>query len=294
MQKAMEAHPEELSDDEQEEEDEEDEEDEKAKKMRQALRAQKLRCRNEAVCARVDFLCLSVPREEMPAAFAALLDAKSERQHSKIIPTPLHVNARNLNNVVDRSNEYNGEVMVDDPTVKLFQRAMAKRCENSGFGTAESMLALEKSGWIEEDAFLDLLRSLQPPHESTAVIKEELESVQDLRREEKAALESIEGEENFKISNDRLHDVHVQTWTIAIVIENDDEKNSEELVEESERIKIPNAELDVYFRRTVDTRSNRLFASVAIHIYRTRPRERSILLSRRLRRQKLSKTEVNR
>ena len=87
------------------------------------------------------------------------------------------------------------------------------------------------------------MRSLQPPHESTAVIKEELESVQDLRREEKAALESIEGEENFKISNDRPHDVHVQTWTIAIAIENDDEKNSEELVEESERIKIPNAEL---------------------------------------------------
>ena len=157
------------------------------------------------------------------------------------------MNARNLNNVVDRSNEYNGEVMVDDPTVKLFQRAMAKRCENSGFGTAESMLALEKSGWIEEDAFLDLLRSLQPPHESTAVIKEELESVQDLRSEEKAALESIEGEENFKISNDRPHDVHVETWTIAIAIENEDEKNSEELVEESERIKIPNAELDVYF-----------------------------------------------
>ena len=192
VQKAMEAHPEELSDDEQEEEDEEDEEDEKAKKMRQALRAQKIKVSQTKRFAHVlDFLCLSVPREEMPAAFAALLDAKSERQHSKIIPTPLHVNARNLNNVVDRSNEYNGEVMVDDPTVKLFQRAMAKRCENSGFGTAESMLALEKSGWIEEDAFLDLLRSLQPPHESTAVIKEELESVQDLRREEKAALESI-------------------------------------------------------------------------------------------------------
>ena len=248
VQKAMEAHPEELSDDEQEEEDEEDEEDEKAKKMRQALRAQKIKVSQTKRFAHVlDFLCLSVPREEMPAAFAALLDAKSERQHSKIIPTPLHVNARNLNNVVDRSNEYNGEVMVDDPTVKLFQRAMAKRCENSGFGTAESMLALEKSGWIEEDAFLDLLRSLQPPHESTAVIKEELESVQDLRSEEKAALESIEGEENFKISNDRPHDVHVETWTIAIAIENDDEKNSEELVEESERIKIPNAELDVYF-----------------------------------------------
>ena len=145
VQKAMEAHPEELSDDEQEEEDEEDEEDEKAKKMRQALRAQKIKVSQTKRFAHVlDFLCLSVPREEMPAAFAALLDAKSERQHSKIIPTPLHVNARNLNNVVDRSNEYNGEVMVDDPTVKLFQRAMAKRCENSGFGTAESMLALEK------------------------------------------------------------------------------------------------------------------------------------------------------
>ena len=60
-------------------------------------------------------------------------------------------------------------------------------------------------------------------------------------------MESIEGEENFKISNDRPHDVHVETWTIAIAIENEDEKNSEELVEESERIKIPNAELDVYF-----------------------------------------------
>ena len=62
----------------------------------------------------------------MPAAFAALLDAKSEQQHSKIIPTPLHVNARNINNVVDRSNEYNGEVIVDDPTVKLFNERWQK------------------------------------------------------------------------------------------------------------------------------------------------------------------------
>ena len=247
VQKALEAHPEELSEEEDEEEGE-DEEDEKAMKMRQALRAQKIKAAQSKRFAHVlDFLCLSVPREEMPAAFAALLDAKSERQYSKIIPTPLHVNARNMNNVVDRSNEYNGEVIVDDPTVKLFQRAMAKRCENSGFGTAESMLALEKSGWIEEDAFLDLLRSLQPPYESTTLTKEELERVQDLRSEEKAALESIEGEENFKISNDRPHDVHVQTWTIAIAIENEDEKNSATPIEESERIKIPNAELDVYF-----------------------------------------------
>jgi hypothetical protein len=70
--------------------------------MRQALRAQKIKVSQTKRFAHVlDFLCLSVPREEMPAAFAALLDAKSERQHSKIIPTPLHVNARNLNNVVD-------------------------------------------------------------------------------------------------------------------------------------------------------------------------------------------------
>ena len=38
------------------------------------------------------------------------------------------------------------------------------------------MIALEKSGWIEEDAFLDLLRSLQPPHESACVTKEELKA----------------------------------------------------------------------------------------------------------------------
>ena len=248
VKKALETHPEELSEEDEEEQEEEDEGNEKAKKMRQVLRAQKIKASQTKRFAHVlDFLCLSVPRDEMPAAFAALLDAKSEQQHSKIIPTPLHVNARNINNVVDRSNEYNGEVIVDDPTVKLFQRAMAKRCENSGFNTAESMIALEKSGWIEEDAFLDLLRSLQPPHESACVTKEELESVQHLRSEEKAALESIEGEENFKISNDRPHDVHVQTWTIGIAIENEDEKNSEEPIEESARIKIPDAKLDVYF-----------------------------------------------
>ena len=62
--------------------------------------------------------------------------------------------------------------------------------------------------------------------------------MQHLRNEEKAALESIEGE-NFKISNDRPHDVHVQTWTIGIAIENKDEKNSEEPIEESARNKIP-------------------------------------------------------
>ena len=147
VKKALETHPEELSEEDEEEQEEEDEGNEKAKKMRQVLRAQKIKASQTKRFAHVlDFLCLSVPRDEMPAAFAALLDAKSEQQHSKIIPTPLHVNARNINNVVDRSNEYNGEVMVDDPTVKLFQRAMAKRCENSGFNTAESMIALEKVG----------------------------------------------------------------------------------------------------------------------------------------------------
>ena len=246
VRKALEANPEELSAEEEDDDDDDDvnnDEEKKKKKEQRQTYAMKIKASQAKRFANVlDFLCLGVPRDDMPAAFAALLDAKSELRHSKIIPTPLHVNARNLSNVIDRSNDYSGETIIEDPAVRLLQRAMAKRCENAGFGTAESLLALEKSGWIEEDAFLDLLRSLRPPFTVSDVTNEERESIESLRSEEKSVLESIEGGQ--KIQNERPHDVHVQTWTIAIQIENEDDRD---VTEESEKKKIPDAELDVYF-----------------------------------------------
>ncbi|WP_240446298.1 hypothetical protein, partial [Pseudomonas aeruginosa] len=123
VRKALEANPEELSAEEEDDDDDDDvnnDEEKKKKKEQRQTYAMKIKASQAKRFANVlDFLCLGVPRDDMPAAFAALLDAKSELRHSKIIPTPLHVNARNLSNVIDRSNDYSGETIIEDPAVRL-------------------------------------------------------------------------------------------------------------------------------------------------------------------------------
>jgi hypothetical protein len=110
----------------------------------------------------MDWLCLRVPREEMPESFLKL-------QGGDLAPDPRELALRARAEAVAEAaragddDDGVGLVRADDPYVALLQRAMLGRLAAMGFSRAEARESLETCGWIEEDATYALLRSLQPP-----------------------------------------------------------------------------------------------------------------------------------
>ena len=110
----------------------------------------------------MDWLCLRVPREEMPESFLKL-------QGGDLAPDPrelaLRARAEAAAEAARAGDDDDGVGLVraDDPYVALLQRAMLGRLAAMGFSRAEARESLETCGWIEEDATYALLRSLQPP-----------------------------------------------------------------------------------------------------------------------------------
>ena len=110
----------------------------------------------------MDWLCLRVPREEMPESFLKL-------SGGDLAPDPrelaLRARAEAAAEAARAGDDDDGVGLVraDDPYVALLQRAMLGRLAAMGFSRAEARESLETCGWIEEDATYALLRSLQPP-----------------------------------------------------------------------------------------------------------------------------------
>lgn len=159
----------------------------------------------ERLGAVLDWLCIRVPRDEMPEAFARLNEASKDQEGSK---TSLDVGATTVINSASVSDN-----QVDDPYVVLLQRAMLGRIMSMGLSKAEAREALESSGWVEEDATFALLKSLQPVGASTPNNTNETDMKAE-RGEEAMALEAIL-DTNFKV------DVEDKCWKIVVDLEED-------------------------------------------------------------------------
>ena len=111
----------------------------------------------------MDWLCLNVPRDEMPEAFLKLSERDPVEAALRAREEAVAEAARAANDAVDADDDdAHDRVQAPDPYVALLQRAMLGRLAAMGFSRAEAREALETSGWIEEDATYALLRSLQP------------------------------------------------------------------------------------------------------------------------------------
>jgi len=154
----------------------------------------------ERLSAVLDWLCLRVPKEEMPEAFVRLSEASQKQTESK---TELVVTCAATTSEANVS-----DTRAEDPYVLLLQRAMLGRLMAMGFTRAESREVLESCGWVEEDATYALLKSLQP---ADAKIPSDV-AMADMRaeREEEAmALEAIL-DEKFKVAeSDKM-------WTVRV------------------------------------------------------------------------------
>ena len=111
----------------------------------------------------MDWLCLNVPRDEMPEAFLKISERDPVEAALRAREEAVAEAARAANDAVDADDDdAHDRVQAPDPYVALLQRAMLGRLAAMGFSRAEAREALETSGWIEEDATYALLRSLQP------------------------------------------------------------------------------------------------------------------------------------
>ena len=174
----------------------------------------------ERLGAVLDWLCIRVPRDEMPEAFARLSEASKDQEGSK---TALDVGATNVINSASVSDN-----RVDDPYVVLLQRAMLGRIMSMGFSKAEARETLESTGWVEEDATFALLKSLQPVGASAPNNTNEGDANAE-RGEEAMALEAIL-DANFKV------DAEGKCWKIVVDLE-----------EDANGVKWQPCELEVYF-----------------------------------------------
>jgi len=153
----------------------------------------------------LDWLCLRVPKDDMPDAFVRLSEASKAQGPSK---TSLDVSGTTLVNSAAVS-----DAPVEDPYVLLLQRAMLARLMTMGFSKAEAREALESAGWVEEDATFALLKSLHPAETSTPSTPNEEETLAE-RGEEAMALEAIL-EEDFKIVEEN------KLWRVKVTLEED-------------------------------------------------------------------------
>jgi len=111
----------------------------------------------------MDWLCLNVPRDEMPEAFLKISERDPVEAALRARAEAVAEAARAANDAVDADDDdAHDRVQAPDPYVALLQRAMLGRLAAMGFSRAEAREALETSGWVEEDATYALLRSLQP------------------------------------------------------------------------------------------------------------------------------------
>ena len=153
----------------------------------------------------LDWLCLRVPKDDMPETFVRLSEASKNLAPSK---TSLVVDGTKLVNSAAVS-----DAPVEDPYVLLLQRAMLGRLLAMGFSKAEAREALESAGWVEEDATYALLRSLQPIGATTPSGDNAKEMLAE-RGEEAMALEAILGDD-FKVDDD------AKCWNIRIPLDED-------------------------------------------------------------------------
>jgi HrpA-like RNA helicase len=153
----------------------------------------------------LDWLCLRVPKDDMPDTFVRLSEASKKQEESKTSLVVKGANAVNAALVSDAPAE--------DPYVLLLQRAMLGRLMAMGFSKAEARETLESSGWVEEDATFALLKSLQPEGVSRPENAEASEAEAE-RGEESMALEAIL-DENFKIESDG------KMWRVRVELEED-------------------------------------------------------------------------
>jgi len=162
----------------------------------------------ERLSAVLDWLCLRVPKDEMPDAFVRLSEASQKQKESK---TELVVSG-----AATTHEAHVSDTRATDPYVLLLQRAMLARLMAIGFSRAESREMLESCGWIEEDAMYALLKSLQPADSDTPLMPPSQNNDDMLaeRGEEAMALEAIL-DDKFKICEaDKL-------WTVQVELDED-------------------------------------------------------------------------
>lgn len=158
----------------------------------------------ERLSSILDWLCIRVPKDDMPEAFARL----SETTNNVGSKTSLDVGATTVVNSATVS-----DTRVDDPYVVLLQRAMLGRLISMGFSRAESREALESAGWVEEDATFALLKALQPVGQ-TMQTGADIDAMKEERAEEAMALEAIL-DTSFKVEDEG------KFWRIRVDLEED-------------------------------------------------------------------------